>query len=100
MRNALRAIVIGLLCFSMTACGWMGCRKKAKDYSKPLPPGENALVKIDPEDYPDFGTGFKNRDGLVEAIDNSINYYGHPSSKTFFPYAIPNAPGITHALIA
>jgi len=96
MRNALRAVVIGLLCFSMTACGWMGCRKKPKDYSKPLPPGENALVKIDPADYPDFGTGFKNRDNLVEAIDNSINYFGHPSSKTFFPYAIPNDQGITH----
>jgi len=96
MLRILRALLIGSLCLSMTSCGWFGCRKKPKDYSKPLPPGENALVKIGPEDYPDFGTGFKNRDGLIEAIEHSLNYYTHPSSQDFFPYRVPNDQGITH----
>jgi membrane-bound lytic murein transglycosylase A len=97
MWPTLRAVLIGLLCLTMTSCGWLGCRKKAKDYSKPLPPGENALVKIDPKDYPDFGVGFKDRTGLVEAIDHSLWYYKQPSSKEFFPYKVVNDPkGISH----
>ena len=87
MWKTLRAVLIGCLCLGMTSCGWLGCKKKKKDYSKPLPPGEMALVKLtDPKDYPDFGTGFKNRAGLVEAIDHSLDYYRKPSSKQFFPY--------------
>ncbi len=87
MWKTLRAVLVGCLCLSMTSCGWLGCKKKKKDYAKPLPPGEMALVKLtDPKDYPDFGTGFKSRAGLVEAIDHSLDYYRKPSSKTFFPY--------------
>lgn len=96
MWRSLRALAIGLLCVTMTSCGWLGCRKKAKDYAKALPPGENALVKIDPKDYPDFGVGFKNREGLVQAIDYSLEYYKKPSSKEFFPYKVPNDQGISH----
>ncbi|MBM4030236.1 MAG: murein transglycosylase [Planctomycetes bacterium] len=93
----LRAAVVGMLCVAMASCGWLGCRKKPKDYSKALPPGETALVKIDPKDYPDFGTGFRNREGLVQAIDHSLEWYKHPSSKTFFPYKVINDPqGISH----
>ncbi|MFW6163278.1 MAG: murein transglycosylase A [Planctomycetota bacterium] len=85
--KTLRAGLVACLCASMTSCGWLGCKKKAKNYSKPLPPGEKALVKLtDPEDYPDFGTGFDNRAGLVEAIDHSLDYYRKPSSKNYFPY--------------
>lgn len=96
MWSTLRAIAVGALCLAMTSCGWLACRKKPKDYAKPLPPGENALVKIDPKDYPDFGTGFKDREGLVQAINYSLEYYKHPSSKKFFPYTVPNDQGITH----
>ena len=87
MWKPLRAVLVAAICLSMTSCGWLGCKKKRPDYSKPLPPGEMALVKLtDPKDYPDFGTGFKNRAGLVEAIDHSLEYYRKPSSKTHFPY--------------
>ena len=97
MWSTLRAILVGSLCVAMTSCGWLGCRKKPKDYAKPLPPGENALVKLtDPKDYPDFGVGFKNRDGLAQAIDYSLEYYKHPSSKQYFPYKVPNDQGISH----
>jgi len=98
MLATLRAILIGLLCLSMTSCGWLGCRKRKKDYSRELPPGETALVKLtDPSDYPDFGSGFRNREGLIQAIDHSLDYYRHPSSKGFFPYPVSNDPkNITH----
>ena len=87
MWSIVRAGLVALMCVSMTSCGWIGCRKKRKDYAKPLPPGVMALRKLtDPEDYPDFGAGFRNRQGLIEAIENSLNYYAKPSSKEFFPY--------------
>jgi membrane-bound lytic murein transglycosylase A len=79
----------------MTSCGWLGCRKKP-DYYKTLPPGQNALIKLtDPKDYPDFGTGFKNRDGLAEAVNHSLKYYQAPSAKKYFPYNVPNDQGIS-----
>ena len=100
-RNAL----IVLLTLSMTSCTWLGCRKnlfgcvlcrRKPDYSKPLPPGMVALrLLTDPADYPDFGSGFRNRDGLVEAIDHSLEYYAKPSSQQFFPYR--SDPPISHA---
>lgn len=96
MAKTIRTVLIVLITLSMTSCRWLGCRWlgcwKEKDYSKPLPPGEMALRKLtDPEDYPDFGSGFDNRERLVEAINNSLDYYSHPSSEEFFPY-----PDISH----
>jgi membrane-bound lytic murein transglycosylase A len=87
MWPTVRAGLVGLMCISMTSCGWLGCRKKRKDYAKPLPPGVMALRKLtNPEDYPDFGAGFRNRQGLAEAIENSLAYYAKPSSQEHFPY--------------
>ena len=87
MSNLWRAVLIGSLTISMTSCGWLGCRKKAIDYSKQLPAGQLALVKLtDPKDYPDFGSGFRNREGLTQSIDNSLEYFRHPSSKKHYPY--------------
>lgn len=57
------------------------------DYYRQLPPGELALRKIDPSRYPDFSSGYVNRDGIEEAIRNSLSYMSKPSSKEFFPYA-------------
>ena len=56
-------------------------KPEGKDYGKPLPPGALALRKIDPKDYPDFGRGFANRDGLERAIRNSLEYLAKPSSQ-------------------
>ncbi len=85
---ALSGVVLTVLC---------GCPKPAeelrpyqppefKDYGRPLPPGQLALRKIDPKDYPDFGPGFTNRAGLEEAIRNSLTYLSKPSSRKYFPY--------------
>ena len=61
-------------------------KPEAKDYGKPLPPGALALRKIDPKDYPDFGRGFSNREGLEQAIRHSLAYLAKPSSQKYFPY--------------
>ncbi|MBN2457349.1 MAG: MltA domain-containing protein [Sedimentisphaerales bacterium] len=66
-----------------------GCRTapQAKQYDRPLPPGELALVKIEnPADIPDFTDGSYNLANLRDSINNSLNYLKKPSSRQFFPY--------------
>lgn len=71
---------------------WTPPPRKEKDYSRALPPGELALRKIPPEQYPDFSRGFYEREGLERAIRYSLDYLSRPSSQRFFPYG-----EITHA---
>lgn len=82
----LASLAVGLLA---------GCNKpplepyqpgQGKDYNRPLPPGQLALRKIKPENYPDFGRGFSDRAGLEDAIRHSIDYLSKPSSKKYYPY--------------
>lgn len=58
-----------------------------KNYDRPLPPGQFALRKIDPSQYPDFGAGWyrAKRIAMREAIQNSIAYLNAPSSKKYYP---------------
>jgi len=59
-----------------------------KDYSRPLPPGRMALRKItDPSMIPDFSDAFRDTESLLQAIDRSLDYFAHPSSQNYFPYA-------------
>ena len=56
------------------------------DYDRPLPPGENALVKLtDPSRFPDFSEGFLRRRNLELAARYSLDYLSKPSSHQFFP---------------
>lgn len=55
------------------------------NYSRPLAPGEKALVKIPRSEYPDFKKGFLQRDDLLKAVNESIDYMHKPSSRTHFP---------------
>lgn len=57
-----------------------------KDYSRPLSPGQLALRKIPPEQYPDFSRGYHGRIGLEESIRHSLDYLSRPSSRKYFPY--------------
>jgi membrane-bound lytic murein transglycosylase A len=57
-----------------------------KDYARELPPGMKGLRKIDPSQYPNFADGFKDRDGMLEALDQSAAYLARPSAQGFFPY--------------
>jgi membrane-bound lytic murein transglycosylase A len=76
-----RLICAALVCSLLAACGGK------KDYTRPLPPGEVALVKItDPERIPDFRPAFANRVGLEASIDESLSYFDKPSSQEFYPY--------------
>jgi membrane-bound lytic murein transglycosylase A len=61
--------------------------KPQKDYNRLLPQGERALRKItDPNQIPDYTRACSDTDRLKEAITNSLNYMGKPSSKKFYPY--------------
>lgn len=76
-----------------------GCPKKAtgpvstripgfgkKDYSRPLPPGQWALRKIeDPAQIPDFTRALEDTTLLRQAVARSLNYLGKPSSRNYFP---------------
>lgn len=85
-----------LFCFGLVATLVTGgCRPKlppqatAKiDYTAPLPPGELALRKIPPGEYPDFSRGLAgmNHADLGRAIDNSLAYLKHPASERSYPY--------------
>ena len=99
MKN--RIILIGLLLVVM-CLGLTGCQKRSvvivedrtleKDYTRQLPPGELALRKItDPSQIPDYTKALGDLDGLLEAINHSLNYMAKPSSERFYPYG-----GITH----
>lgn len=61
-----------------------GARKP--DYGRPLPPGQLALRKIPPEQYPDFSRGFERSQDLVDAVHHSLSYLSKPSSRRYFPY--------------
>jgi membrane-bound lytic murein transglycosylase A len=90
MSRVALAMLTGLVAVLLWGCpppDKMGPFKpETKDYGKPLPPGALALRKIDPKDYPDFGRGFANREGLEQAIRNSLEYLAKPSSQKYFPY--------------
>ena len=75
-----------------------GCEKRSvivhtdfpppqKDYTRQLPPGELALRKItNPSQIPDYTQACSDMNGLLEAIEHSLNYMAKPSSSAFYPY--------------
>lgn len=83
-------LVVALL--ALAACQKRGAviieeQKIQKDYTRPLPPGELALRKItDPGQIPDYTKACSDLDGLLTAINNSLNYMAKPSSNRFYPY--------------
>lgn len=58
------------------------------NYAAELPPGEVALRKIPPSQYPDFSEAFfkPNLADVIKAIDHSLEYLAKPSSKSHYPY--------------
>ncbi|HTF87412.1 MAG TPA: MltA domain-containing protein [Planctomycetota bacterium] len=59
---------------------------KGPDYGRPLPEGAPALLKLSAkEPRPDFSEGFEHRDQLLIPLERSIEWFGKPSSQTFFP---------------
>lgn len=94
--------LICLAAFTISLVALTGCPPKdglepyavrpKKDYDRQLRPGELALRKIGPEEYPDFSRGFERSADLLAAIRNSQGYLAKPSSRRYFPYG-----EITHA---
>jgi membrane-bound lytic murein transglycosylase A len=47
------------------------------------------LFKLDPADYPDMSRALADREGLLEAVEKSIQYMEAAGSKRFFPATDP-----------
>lgn len=92
MSYAARVAVLSLALLPLCGCpkddGLQPFKPSAEepDYGRPLGPGEVALRKIGPEEYPDFSRGFDKRPDLIEAARNSLAYLNKPSSRKYFPY--------------
>lgn len=68
-----------------------GCQTKRPpdpplNFAQELAPGEKALRKISPSQYPDFSVMQTNAVDLARSIDNSLAYLARPTSRQFFPY--------------
>jgi len=94
MEDYLKHLLLTLFILSLA----VGCKPpqptaKAIDFSHELPPGESALRKLSPGEYPDFSaaaTAF-NLASLDAAIDHSLAYLATPSSTR-----VPPILDITH----
>jgi membrane-bound lytic murein transglycosylase A len=92
----IKFILIGLI-LVIVFLALAGCEKRRavlidhqepqKDYTRQLPPGELALRKItNPSQIPDYTQACFDMNGLLEAIEHSLNYMAKPSSSAFYPY--------------
>lgn len=59
---------------------------QAINFNEPLPPGQMALRKISPGEYPDFSVPPEQLRPLSLALENSLKYLESPSSGQFYPY--------------
>lgn len=81
-RHFLRTFLLTAVLFTIPACH----QAQQVDFSQPLPPGQVALRKISPAEYPDFSKSSWNLDVLSRAVDFSIDYMNHPGSRGGYPY--------------
>ncbi len=82
-----RALVASLFASLLLAIVAPGCKKnKPLNYGQELPPGQMALRKISPDEYPDFSKCTWNLGMLPRSIDASLLYMSKPSSKQYYPY--------------
>jgi membrane-bound lytic murein transglycosylase A len=79
-------VTVGLLALVIASC--KTAPEPKPDYSRPLPAGHSALVRVrGGEVIPDPALAWRNRDdGLLEAIDRSLEWFKAPSSRRFFPF--------------
>jgi membrane-bound lytic murein transglycosylase A len=77
-------ITIMLTCLALAGC--KSNKGHAIDFDRELPPGQLALRKIPPSEYPDFSQCTWNLDVLARSVDQSIAYMSHGSSRQYYPY--------------
>jgi membrane-bound lytic murein transglycosylase A len=72
-------------------------RTDGPNYSRPLPPGAHALVRVtDPEAMPDLERAFRVSDArLLDAIEASLTFFAAPSSRNHFPFELADRQ-VTH----
>jgi membrane-bound lytic murein transglycosylase A len=75
--------------------GTLGCQKKkppaakavaALNFTQELPPGQMALEKIAPGQYPDFAVSGDDLPRVRDAVRHSLTYIHSPSSRQHYPY--------------
>ncbi len=73
-------ILCAALLLATTAC------RATPDYGRALPPGAPALIPLAPgEAHPDFGQQWRDRDELLPAVEQSIEFMKRKSAAHFFP---------------
>ena len=84
-RRALRLLLPALV---LLVCACKTPPSEAPDYTRPLAAGESALVRVGfKEPIADPAIAFRQKDdGLLEAIDLSLNWFEAPSSQKHFPF--------------
>lgn len=65
-----------------------GCRRRgAKDYDRPLRPGEQALREVPPSEWPRFTLAGQDRDALLRGIHHSLEFLDTPTARAKYPAA-------------
>ena len=86
-RVALPVVLPLALLAALTGCKSEPAPEPKPDYTRQLGPGECALKKLDPSEWPDLGAAWRVRDPFLnQALDRSVNWFGAASSKTKFPF--------------
>jgi membrane-bound lytic murein transglycosylase A len=85
-------ILLLIPCMLISAgCHWgRAKRSTAKDYARPLDPGENSLVEVDSLQLPSLRVSPADRSALDAALAHSLTYLAKPSAAS-----IPFPTGIT-----
>lgn len=101
----MRTLLTHIVCLALTVVFMIGCSKdrvqqvdlqptpQKPQYARPLGDGENALVKLTAEQWPDLSPllNMPDRVEMEKALKRSLAWFGAPSSKKHFPLQ-----GITH----
>lgn len=70
-----------------------GCAS-TPDYAQPLPASAEALIPMDPGEFPDLTGAFEEKSSLRESLDQSLAWIVRPHAASFFP-----AAGISHGRV-
>jgi membrane-bound lytic murein transglycosylase A len=92
-----RSGIGALLCLTIAAAlaGCSAAPDPAPEYARPLPPGGVALRLVEPGTGPDLAEAWRNRDsGLLDSLEESLEWYAAPSSRTKFPYEVARPGGV------
>ncbi len=79
-----------ILCTLAVLPALLACQS-TPDYNSTLPEGAPALIRVDPDEIPDFSQEWEARDEILPALERSLHWTRREHARQFFPQA-----GITH----